>query len=60
MRCNAAGRLEDWKVGEQSSIFQYTWNTLGALIRSLQEAKVDGSWDHTYKATKEEEEPYDV
>jgi hypothetical protein len=41
-------------------MYNYTWNTLGALIRSLQEAKVDGSWDHTYKATKEEEEPYDV
>jgi hypothetical protein len=28
-------------------------------IRSLQEKKLDGSWDRTYKVVKEDQESYD-
>ncbi len=42
-----------------SNLYNQTWNTLGALIRSLQEKKLDGSWDRTYKVVKEDQEPYD-
>jgi four helix bundle protein len=41
-------------------LYNHTWNTLGALIRSLKEKKLDGSWDRTYKTVKEEQELYDV
>jgi four helix bundle protein len=42
-------------------LYNHTWNTLGALIRSLRDKKQeDGSWHQSYKATKEEREPYDV
>jgi four helix bundle protein len=41
-------------------LYNHTWNTLGALIRSLKEKKLDGSWDRTYQAVKEEQELYDV
>ncbi|GAB4459698.1 MAG: four helix bundle protein [Anaerolineae bacterium] len=40
-------------------LYNQTWNTLGALIRSLQEKKLDGTWDRTYKAIKEDQESYD-
>jgi four helix bundle protein len=35
-------------------LYNHTWNTIGALIRSLKEKKLDGSWDRTYQAVKEE------
>jgi len=41
-------------------LYNHTWNTLGALIRSLKEKQLDGSWDRTYKATQEDRELYDV
>lgn len=41
-------------------LYNHTRNTLSALIRSLQKKKLDGSWDRTYKAVKEEQEEYDV
>lgn len=40
-------------------LYNQTWNTLGALIRSLQEKKLDDTWDRTYKAIKEDQESYD-
>jgi four helix bundle protein len=40
-------------------LYNQTWNTLGALIRSLQEKKLDNTWDRTYKALKEDQELYD-
>lgn len=40
-------------------LYNQTWNTLGALIRSLREKKLDGSWDRTYQALRETQEPYD-
>jgi four helix bundle protein len=41
-------------------LYNQTWNTLGALIRSLQAKKLDGSWDRSYTALKEQQEYYDV
>jgi len=32
-----------------------SWNTLGALIRSLRQKQADGSWDRTYRAGEEGE-----
>jgi four helix bundle protein len=40
-------------------LYNHTWNTLGALIRSLKGKKLDGSWDRTYGPIKEEPEAYD-
>lgn len=40
-------------------LYNHTWNTLGALIRSLKEKKLNGSWDRTYTA-KEEQDIYDA
>lgn len=40
-------------------LYNHTWNTLGALIRSLQKKKLDNSWDRTYQSVKEEPETYD-
>ena len=53
------GRLED-RPDAGGSGFCHTWNTLGALIRSLKEKKLDGTWDRSYKAAREAEELYDV
>lgn len=39
--------------------YNHTWNTLGALIKSLKDKKIDGSWDNTYKGVREESETYD-
>jgi len=41
-------------------LYNHTRNTLGALIRSLKDKKQDGSWDRTYRTTKEDQEVYDV
>jgi len=41
-------------------LYNYTWNSLGALIRSLQKKRLDGSWDHSLEVAKEEQETYDV
>jgi four helix bundle protein len=41
-------------------LYNHTWNTLGALLRSLREKKLDGTWDCTYQATKEEQDFYDA
>lgn len=41
------------------NLYNHCWNTLGALIRSLKKKKIDGTWDRTYKATKEAPETYD-
>ena len=38
-------------------LYNHIWNTLGALIGSLQKKKLDGSWNRTLK---EEQEIYDV
>jgi four helix bundle protein len=42
-------------------LYNHTWNTLGALIRSLREKKMDnGSWHQTYRSLEEEHGLYDV
>jgi four helix bundle protein len=41
-------------------LYNHAWNTLGALIRSLKEKQLDGSWDRTYTIAKEEQEEYDA
>jgi four helix bundle protein len=42
-------------------LYNFTWNTLGALIRSLRKKKLeDGSWHQTYSTIEEEQELYDV
>jgi hypothetical protein len=41
-------------------LYNQTWNTLGALIRSLRQKKLDGTWDRTYQNLKEGEDFYDV
>jgi hypothetical protein len=40
--------------------YNHTWNTLGALLRSLKEKQIDGSWNRTYEAPKDSREQYDV
>ena len=50
------------KPADETKIFEqynHTWNTLGALIRSLQKKKQDGSWDRTPGTLKEEGATYD-
>jgi hypothetical protein len=37
-------------------LYNHTWNTLGALIRSLRKKQADGSWDRTYQAREEGED----
>jgi four helix bundle protein len=34
----------------------HSWNTLGALIRSLRGKQADGSWDRSYRAREEGED----
>ncbi|MBC7249228.1 MAG: hypothetical protein H5T62_03010 [Anaerolineae bacterium] len=41
-------------------LYNHTWNTLGALIRSLQQKKLDGTWDRSYTALHEEQEAYEI
>jgi four helix bundle protein len=51
------------KPENQKKLFEqynHTWNTLGALIRSLKDKKTDASWDDTYNVVKEELEAYDL
>lgn len=50
------------KPADETKFFEqynHTWNTLGALIRSLQKKKSDGSWDRTPGTLKEEQIAYD-
>jgi len=41
-------------------LYNHTWNTLGALIRSLHQKKLDGTWDRSYTALHEEQEAYEI
>ncbi|HIC88346.1 MAG TPA: four helix bundle protein [Anaerolineae bacterium] len=41
-------------------LYNHTWNTLGALLRSLRKKKLDCSWDRSYMAVREDEELYDA
>jgi four helix bundle protein len=41
-------------------LYNQTWNTLGALIRSLRKKRSDGSWDKSYQPIKDEEAAYNA
>jgi four helix bundle protein len=57
--CQERQMLSDEDSTRLQSTYNHAWNTLGALIRSLREKKLDGSWDRSY-TTREREELYDV
>jgi four helix bundle protein len=57
--CQECEMLEPADETRLLELYNHTWNTLGALIRSLKEKKLDGSWDRTYTA-KEEQDIYDA
>jgi len=58
--CQEREMLKSEDEKQLLDLYNHTWNTLGALIRSLKEKKLDGSWDRTYKAAREAGEVYDV
>ncbi len=58
--CKERKLLKPADEAQLLELYNHTWNTLGALIRSLKEKKLDGSWDRTYKATQEDRELYDA
>jgi four helix bundle protein len=55
--CQERKYLKPTEEKQLLELHNYTWNTLGALIGSLQEKKLDGSWNRTLK---EEQGSYDV
>jgi four helix bundle protein len=57
--CQERKMLETAEETRFLELYNHTWNTLGALIRSLKDKKFDGSWDRTYGTIKEEPETYD-
>lgn len=57
--CRGKKLLKPEQVSPILSLYNHAWNTLGALIRSLREKQLDGTWDRTYRI-EEESEPYDV
>ena len=58
--CQECKLLEPTDEARLSEIYNHTWNTLGALLRSLKDKQLKGTWDRTYKAAKEDQELYDV
>jgi four helix bundle protein len=58
--CQERKMLKSADEKQLLDLYNHTWNTLGALIRSLKEKKLDGTWDRSYKAAREAEELYDV
>jgi four helix bundle protein len=58
--CQKQNMLQSQDEAKLLDLYNHAWNTLGALIRSLRKKKLDGSWDRTYQAVKEEQEVYDV
>ena len=57
--CQERTMLDGQTSADLQSKYNHAWNTLGALIRSLRNKKLDGSWDRTY-TTREQEEFYSV
>ena len=57
--CREKNMLKPEQVTPILSLYNHAWNTLGALIRSLREKQLDGTWDRTYRI-EEESEPYHV
>ena len=58
--CQERNKLQPAQAAQILDTYNHTWNTLGALLRSLKENQLDGSWDRTYRAAKEDPELYDV
>jgi hypothetical protein len=58
--CQERRLLEPTDEAQLSEAYNHTWNTLGALLRSLKEKQLNGTWDRTYTAAKEDQELYDV
>ncbi|MEW5958135.1 MAG: four helix bundle protein [Chloroflexota bacterium] len=58
--CQERNLLEPKTLDNLLQLYNQTWNTLGALIRSLRQKKLDGVWDRTYQTLKEGEELYDA
>jgi four helix bundle protein len=58
--CQERGMLQPTQTRQLLEAYNHTWNTLGALLRSLKGKQLDGSWDRTYQAAKEDQEPYDA
>jgi four helix bundle protein len=57
--CQERGLVNAEKGAELQGRYNHCWNTLGALIRSLRQKKLDGSWDRG-SALRESEDLYNV
>jgi four helix bundle protein len=57
--CQERHYLKPDDENELFNQYNHTWNTLGALIKSLKDKKFEGSWDDSYKTVKEELTTYD-
>jgi four helix bundle protein len=57
--CQERSMFKPEEAKKLLELYNYTWNTLGALIRSLKDKKIDGSWDRSIGSIKEEQEDYD-
>jgi len=57
--CQERELLNEETSAELQSRYNHCWNTLGALIRSLRQKKLDGSWDRG-QALRESEDQYGV
>jgi four helix bundle protein len=53
--CQEREMLPEEHSARLQSTYNLAWNTLGALMRSLRDKKLDGSWDRTYALCKQEE-----
>jgi four helix bundle protein len=58
--CRERSLLKSEEATKLWDLYNHTWNTLGALIRSLREKKLDDSWDRSYGSLKEDQEDYNV
>ncbi|MDY7042487.1 MAG: four helix bundle protein, partial [Chloroflexota bacterium] len=45
--CQKQNMLQAQDETQLFDLYNHTWNTLGALIRSLRKKKLDGTWDRT-------------
>jgi four helix bundle protein len=57
--CQERSLIKPEEAAKLLELYNHTWNTLGALIPSLKEKRLDDSWDRSLGAIKEEQEDYD-
>ena len=57
--CQERKLFSDQTSAELQSKYNHTWNTLGALIRSLRKKQLDGTWDRGQNL-HESEAPYNA